>query len=1042
MKLPDVLHRPIVFEHPERLVDPAAWVGHIPFAFWIINTHRPKLLVELGTHTGNSYCAFAQAIERSGLDTKCFAIDTWCGDPHAGYYGDGVFDNLTSHHDARYSRFSRLVRSTFDEAQQHFEPRSIDLLHIDGLHTYEAVRHDFEYWLDKMSPRGVILLHDTNVREKQFGVWKLWAELCARYPHFQFTHGHGLGVLGVGEKFDEPLRWLFDRGNARANDEARRYVQMFFERLGLGLTIRLALSQSEAKAALSRASLEQDRDRIAKHYDAVQSENNARANRIQELEGVVRTLTSEHTQTTVDWQAVKRENDARGERIQELESAVHALANENSDIARRYEATKRSNDTSQAQIEELNNTIRTVSSRREQIAQEHEVVAQRLQGVEKENCQLEKENGHLKDQLAKSELEREGDRHAATQAYEQLAHSERMWRGACVSVIDEQHVLDQTSADRHRRSTLNSLAEVLRGLHRGNRSWVQHVGNRPALVRLLLALRYPFSFSKRARKYDELLALMAVLPELKLVFDERWYLQHNPDVRPYNRGALAHYLDHGWEERRDPCALFDADYYCAAIPTTTQGRDALVVFLQADIAQARHFHPLFDVDYYSQQAAAAGLTVNENPLVHYLTVGSTSRLSPHPLFDYSAYTAAIPELQSSTIDPVRFYLKGGHRSNVSPHILFDHAWYRGNNPDIPLSVAPLAHYLAFGSWEGRSPNATFDATKYREHHPSISKMGIEPLIHYALGKSPDNVPSNEYVAEPKALNRSAEISGVHADYFRVLKGEIDVLRQNLTYQANRIDYALGIGEGVTALNTELEKARKSTKFSEPFRRATPLVTVCVATNNRATLLIERCIRSLQAQTYKNLQIIVVGDHCTDDTAHQLGQLRDDRIQFENLPHRGPYPRDGRARWQVAGSNAMNRALELAEGDFIAHLDDDDEATVDRIEELLHHAQANKAEFCWHPFWYEQPDGTWVRLGNGQFALGQITTGSIFYHRYFAKIKWNVRAYQLDEPGDWNRLRKIKLLRPTTAFLERPLMFHYKEMNQGSFEPQAGETFLN
>src|SRR5207253_255967 len=123
-------------------------------------------------------------------------------------------------------------------------------------------------------------------------------------------------------------------------------------------------------------------------------------------------------------------------------------------------------------------------------------------------------------------------------------------------------------------------------------------------------------------------------------------------------------------------------------------------------------------------------------------------------------------------------------------------------------------------------------------------------------------------------------------------------------------------------------------------------------------------------------------------------------------------------------------------------DDDDEATFDRIEAVLEHARANKAEFCWHPFWYERPDGTWQRLGNGEFTLGQMTTGSTFYHRYFARIKWDVEAYRLDEPGDWNRLRKIKLLRPSTAYCERPLMFHYKEMSQGAFAPQLGESFLN
>ncbi len=47
---------------PDRLVEPDAWIGHIPFAFWIIAAHRPRVLVELGTHIGNSYRRFCQAV--------------------------------------------------------------------------------------------------------------------------------------------------------------------------------------------------------------------------------------------------------------------------------------------------------------------------------------------------------------------------------------------------------------------------------------------------------------------------------------------------------------------------------------------------------------------------------------------------------------------------------------------------------------------------------------------------------------------------------------------------------------------------------------------------------------------------------------------------------------------------------------------------------------------------------------------------------------------------------------------------------------------
>jgi glycosyltransferase involved in cell wall biosynthesis len=237
-----------LFWRPKRLGVDSAWYGHLPFAQWIVFATRPRVLVELGTHAGVSYSAFCEAVAHAELDTRCFAVDTWAGDEHAGFYGENIFQDLKQFHDERYAAFSQMIRRTFDEALAYLPDHSIDLLHIDGRHHYEDVRHDFETWLPKLSDRAVVLFHDTNVRERDFGVWRLWHELAGQHPSFEFLHAYGLGVLIVGRQAPDMVKAL-----CRLEDPADiAAVRHRFAALGERwiCDIRLRTAERELKTAL------------------------------------------------------------------------------------------------------------------------------------------------------------------------------------------------------------------------------------------------------------------------------------------------------------------------------------------------------------------------------------------------------------------------------------------------------------------------------------------------------------------------------------------------------------------------------------------------------------------------------------------------------------------------------------------------------------------------------------------------------------------------------------------------------------------------
>jgi len=235
---PSVTFRPATFLSGA----PGPWAGHLPFACDLIAALRPEVIVELGVFYGDSYFGFCQTVAETKLPCTCYGVDTWRGDTPASFYESSIYDAVSRHNDRYYLAFSYLMRTSFDEAIKQFSDQSITLLHMDGSHSYEGAQHDFEAWLPKVRPGGVVLLHDIAVRSGEYGVWRLWEELQKKFPTFEFRNNDGLGVLwkpgGTDEK-NPYLQELFS--SSKDNQERiRRYYCLCAERLEMEHTLGLS----------------------------------------------------------------------------------------------------------------------------------------------------------------------------------------------------------------------------------------------------------------------------------------------------------------------------------------------------------------------------------------------------------------------------------------------------------------------------------------------------------------------------------------------------------------------------------------------------------------------------------------------------------------------------------------------------------------------------------------------------------------------------------------------------------------------------------
>jgi teichuronic acid biosynthesis glycosyltransferase TuaG len=99
----------------------------------------------------------------------------------------------------------------------------------------------------------------------------------------------------------------------------------------------------------------------------------------------------------------------------------------------------------------------------------------------------------------------------------------------------------------------------------------------------------------------------------------------------------------------------------------------------------------------------------------------------------------------------------------------------------------------------------------------------------------------------------------------------------------------------------------------------PLVTVIIPTYNRAAV-IRKALDTALNQTYRNLEILVVDDGSTDETAQVLSEYQN-RIRYIYQSNQGP-------------SAARNRAITEAQGKYIAFLDSDDEWLPTKLEKQI------------------------------------------------------------------------------------------------------------
>jgi len=164
----------------------------------------------------------------------------------------------------------------------------------------------------------------------------------------------------------------------------------------------------------------------------------------------------------------------------------------------------------------------------------------------------------------------------------------------------------------------------------------------------------------------------------------------------------------------------------------------------------------------------------------------------------------------------------------------------------------------------------------------------------------------------------------------------------------------------------------------------PLISVIIPTYNRAALL-PRAVKSVLDQTHRNIEVIVVDDCSTDSTDEVVKSIVDERLKYVRLERNS------------GGSAARNKGVEIAQGEYIAFLDSDDEWLPQKLERQLAVFRAGPKDlglvYCGLDWIGGIDDGhqAWPR------ARGRVFRKQLFDDHILGTPTWLIRRSCLHDP---------------------------------------------
>lgn len=220
----------------------SAPVAHLPFLFWLCDSARPQVIVDVEPIDPSFFFGACQATARVPLDATCHLVGTSLPE------NDGIIENWADHQNRLYPAFSHMAGGTPTESADRFKEKSIDLLilHADSMHT-EQIQEWCLQMRPKLSSRAIVLVHGVEGQAPRL------PKEFRNLPTFRFGHARGLDVVAPGSSPPPQVRHLLTQSDTSAQAIRAVYAQLGFAALHAADSTLLPRYRQNLKAVTEEA---------------------------------------------------------------------------------------------------------------------------------------------------------------------------------------------------------------------------------------------------------------------------------------------------------------------------------------------------------------------------------------------------------------------------------------------------------------------------------------------------------------------------------------------------------------------------------------------------------------------------------------------------------------------------------------------------------------------------------------------------------------------------------------------------------------------